>query len=255
MEDECSIGNDETRIFILSSYASNKMNRVPCVLCKTMLHIFDRYPLLDGTFFLSPKQHSKTCIQVKLEGKTSFLTAVCMFCLEGWTGGGIVCRFCFKPWAGSHLILGTMYSYDIFAAMPCCAERFKCNACNQLVCHPEQRFNFFSDYSQMVSCPHCGTQDAHFTKPLSVYMTKDEANKQLQVAQNFQQQLNMQQQQQVIQNQSNFIALNSTSNNLNLQGQACGGAVGGAPGFMGGGILTSATAVAGGSRVHRVNSA
>ena len=58
----------------------------------------------------------------------SFLTAVCMFCLEGWTGGGIVCRFCFKPWAGSHLILGTMYSYDIFAAMPCCAERFKVKA-------------------------------------------------------------------------------------------------------------------------------
>ena len=64
MEDECSIGNDETRIFILSSYASNKMNRVPCVLCKTMLHIFDRYPLLDGTLFLSPKQHNKSCIQV-----------------------------------------------------------------------------------------------------------------------------------------------------------------------------------------------
>ena len=66
MEDECSIGNDETRIFILSSYASNKMNRVPCVLCKNNLHIFDRYPLIDGTFFLSPRQHTKTCIQVKL---------------------------------------------------------------------------------------------------------------------------------------------------------------------------------------------
>ena len=65
MEDECSIGNDETRIFILSSYASNKMNRVPCVLCKNSLSIYDRYPLLDGTFFLSPKQHSKTCVQVK----------------------------------------------------------------------------------------------------------------------------------------------------------------------------------------------
>ena len=64
MEDECSIGNDETRIFILSSFASNKMNRVPCVLCKNVLHIFDRYPLLDGTFFLSPKQHTKSCIQV-----------------------------------------------------------------------------------------------------------------------------------------------------------------------------------------------
>jgi hypothetical protein len=27
MEDECSIGNDETRCFILSNYATNKMNR------------------------------------------------------------------------------------------------------------------------------------------------------------------------------------------------------------------------------------
>ena len=107
----------------------------------------------------------------------------------------------------------------------------------------------------MVSCPNCGTQDAHFTKPLSVYMTKDEANKQLQLAQNFQQQLNMQQQQQIIQNQSNFLGMNPPSNNLNLQGQACGGAVGGSPGFMGGGMLASATAVVGGSRVHRVNSA
>lgn len=146
-----------------------------------------------------------------------------------------------------------MYSYDIFAAMPCCAERFKCNACNQLVCHPEQRFNFFSDYSQMVSCPHCGTQDAHFAKPLSVYITKDEANKQLQLAQNFQQQLTIQQQhQQAIQNQPNFIGLNATVNNLNLQSQACGGAVGGS-GIIGSGILTSAAV--GGLRVHRVNSA
>ena len=44
------------------------------------------------------------------------------------------------------------------------------------MCHPEQPFNFFSDYSQMVSCPQCGTQEYHFAKPLSVYTTKDEAN-------------------------------------------------------------------------------
>lgn len=176
MEDECSIGNDETRIFILSSYASNKMNRVPCVLCKHVMPIFDRYPLIDGTFFLSPRQHSNSCIKVKCEGKTSYMTAVCMGCLEGWTGNGIVCRFCLKPWTGGHLILGTMYSYDIFAAMPCCQKRFQCNTCGQLVCHPEQPFNFFSDYSQMVSCPQCGTQEYHFAKPLSVYTTKDEAS-------------------------------------------------------------------------------
>ena len=34
-------------------------------------------------------------------------------------------RFCLQPWDGSQLILGTMYSYDIFAAVPCCAERLK----------------------------------------------------------------------------------------------------------------------------------
>ncbi len=143
MEDECSIGNDETRIFILSNLASNKMNRVPCVLCNSLLHIFDRYPLVDGTFFLSPRQHNRSCIQVheyfkvnqrslfnirlskvKLEGKTSYLTTVCMGCLEGWTAS-VVCKFCLKPWAGAHLILGTMYSYDIFAAVPCCPERLK----------------------------------------------------------------------------------------------------------------------------------
>ena len=42
MEDECSIGNDETRCFILSNYATNKMNRVPCVLCNCMMNIFER---------------------------------------------------------------------------------------------------------------------------------------------------------------------------------------------------------------------
>ena len=84
-----------------------------------------RYPLVDGTFFLSPRQYNKSCVQVKYEGKVHYLTAVCMGCLEAWPGHAVLCRSCLKPWAGGHLILGTMYSYDIFAAMPCCAERLK----------------------------------------------------------------------------------------------------------------------------------
>jgi len=116
MEDECSIGNDETRCFILSNYATNKMNRVPCVLCGGLMNIFEKYPLIDGTFFLAPRQHTKSCIQVKLEGRTHYLSAVCMGCLEGWNNS-IHCRFCLNVWDGSHLILGTMYSYDIFAAV------------------------------------------------------------------------------------------------------------------------------------------
>lgn len=35
------------------------------------------------------------------------------------------CRFCAQKWEGSSLVLGTMYAYDIFAAMPCCTERLK----------------------------------------------------------------------------------------------------------------------------------
>ena len=43
--------------------------------------------------------------------------------------------------------------------------------------HPEQRFNFFSDYSQMVSCPQCGSQDSHFCKSLAVYVPREDAQK------------------------------------------------------------------------------
>lgn len=165
-EDEGNHGNDDTRCFILSTLASQGRSRVHCVLCEEQLLVFDRYPLVDGTFFLSPRQHAKSCIEVKVEGRTQFLTVVCMGCLEGATGRVINCRFCNQQWDGSSLVLGTMYSYDIFAAMPCCTERIKCNACFKPVLHPAQRLNFFSDYSHMVPCPHCRTLDTHFVKPL-----------------------------------------------------------------------------------------
>lgn len=179
MEDECSIGNDETRCFILSSYATHKMNKVPCVLCNNQMIIFERYPLIDGTFFISPKQHTAASIQVKSEGRMSYLSAICMGCLEGWTAR-LQCRSsaCSKVWDGSQLILGTMYSYDIFAAVPCCAERLKCNSCGHLVIHPDQRINFFSDYSQTVSCPQCGVQDFHFVKPLKhSFLTREDVTR------------------------------------------------------------------------------
>ncbi|KAK9744195.1 Headcase protein [Popillia japonica] len=166
-EDEGNHGNDDTRCFILSTLASQGRSRVHCVLCEDQLLVFDRYPLVDGTFFLSPRQHAKSCIEVKVEGRTQFLSVVCMGCLEGASGRAIRCRFCNQHWDGTSLVLGTMYSYDIFAAMPCCTERIKCNACYKPVLHPSQRLNFFSDYSHMVPCPHCRTLDTHFVKPLS----------------------------------------------------------------------------------------
>lgn len=64
MEDEGNHGNDETRLFILSSLAQHHKSRVTCVLCEDSMLVFDRYPLVDGTFFLSPKQHSPDCTEV-----------------------------------------------------------------------------------------------------------------------------------------------------------------------------------------------
>ncbi|XP_050081885.1 headcase protein [Anopheles aquasalis] len=173
IEDEGNHGNDETRLFILSSLAAQHKSRVACILCEEPMLVFDRYPLVDGTFFLSPKQHAKGCIEVKYENRVQYLTSVCMACLDGVEPNRAVrCRFCAQKWDGSSLVLGTMYSYDIFAAMPCCTERLKCNTCFKLLLHPHQRLNFYSDYSHSVSCPYCSAQDTHFVKPLAYCYTK-----------------------------------------------------------------------------------
>lgn len=168
MEDEGNCGNDETRCFVLSNLAAARMSRVMCVLCQSVMLIFDQYPLIDGTFFLSPRQHRKSCLQVKVDGRLQYLGAVCMGCLEGWNMQ-LRCHFCLKRWQGTSLILGTMYSYDIFAANPCCLDRLKCNNCHKLVVLPEERCNYFSDYSNSLLCPHCGHVDYHFVKSLSTF--------------------------------------------------------------------------------------
>merc|ERR1712008_520553 len=91
-EDECSIGNDETRIFILSSLASNKMNNVPCVLCNAVLAVYDRYPLIDGTFFLSPRQQSRSCIQVSTASGSPKIAPLSLFlCKNKRDSASITC--------------------------------------------------------------------------------------------------------------------------------------------------------------------
>jgi hypothetical protein len=42
------------------------MSKTFCVVCQNAMQIYDRYPLIDGTFFLAPKQYSKACIPVRL---------------------------------------------------------------------------------------------------------------------------------------------------------------------------------------------
>ncbi|XP_025423293.1 headcase protein isoform X1 [Sipha flava] len=173
IEDEGNHGNDETRSFILSSLAAQNQSRVNCVLCSDVMLVFDRYPLVDGTFFLSPKQYNKNAVEVKNEGRVLFLNAVCMKCLDGKDADRkLCCRFCATQWDGSSLIMGTMYAYDVFAAMPCCNERLKCNSCQKALMMPHQRLNYYSDYSRKVTCPHCASVEYHFVKPLALHYTR-----------------------------------------------------------------------------------
>lgn len=73
-----------------------------------------------------PVRFFRMCKQVKNEGRALFLNAVCMKCLDGKDADRkLCCRFCATQWDGSSLIMGTMYAYDVFAAMPCCNERLK----------------------------------------------------------------------------------------------------------------------------------
>jgi hypothetical protein len=163
MEDEGPYGNDEIRCFVLSNLSSNKVTVVRCVCCNVDLPVFDRYPLIDGTFFLSPVRYN-TDLQVLSDHRHLYLNAVCMRCLEG--SNNIRCQACRKQWSGATLILGTMYTYDIFAPMPCCAFRATCKGCRRPILDPGA-FNFYSDYSKLFDCPHCKRRDYHFIKQLS----------------------------------------------------------------------------------------
>ncbi|XP_044727161.1 headcase protein-like isoform X4 [Chrysoperla carnea] len=175
MEDEGNHGNDETRCFILSTLAGMNRPRVHCILCDDEMLVFDRYPLVDGTFFLSPRKHNHSCIEVQQDMRTLYLGAVCMSCLEAKdTSRAIYCCKCGTQWKGSSLVLGTCYSYDIFAAMPCCIDRFNCNNCFQPLLSYNQRLNYFSDYSRLTNCPHCKTPDYHFVKPLAYWYTREQ---------------------------------------------------------------------------------
>lgn len=175
MEDEGPHGNDETRCFVLTNLSTQQVTSVSCVACNIELPIFDKYPLIDGTFFLSPLRYNSD-IQVLFDHKMCFLNAVCMRCLTG-SGRNLSCRACRTPWQGGMLVIGTMYSYDIFAAMPCCAQRLSCKNCRRPILDPGCAFQFFSEYSKVIQCPHCKAEEHHFIKPIQEsYVLKQSFN-------------------------------------------------------------------------------
>ncbi|XP_051951846.1 headcase protein homolog isoform X2 [Xyrauchen texanus] len=60
MEDDAQAGQGEDlRKFILSALSASHRNVVNCALCHHTLPIFEQFPLVDGTLFLSPSRHDE----------------------------------------------------------------------------------------------------------------------------------------------------------------------------------------------------
>lgn len=177
MEDEGPHGNDETRCFVLTNLSTHQVTAARCVVCHYDMPVFDKYPLIDGTFFLSPQRYNSD-LMVLSDHKMLYMNAVCMKCLDGGAGRQLQCRACRSPWLGSAFVIGSMYAYDIFAAMPCCAQRLSCKNCRGGIMDPGCAFQFFSEYSKPIQCPHCKVEDFHFIKPLDAcFSTKSPIRK------------------------------------------------------------------------------
>jgi hypothetical protein len=157
--------DEETRDFVLSNLTNRRMTALRCVMCKTHLPVFDRFPLIDGTMFLSPQAYDQFVVQVIWEGRIQFLNAVCICCLEGASESK--CAACKTPWNGTSFVVGTMYTYDIFAAMPCCQKRLTCKHCRRAVIDVSVGLYYYSQYSRMIICPYCKANDYHFIRSLS----------------------------------------------------------------------------------------
>ncbi|XP_030628722.1 headcase protein homolog isoform X2 [Chanos chanos] len=170
MEDDAQVGQGEDlRKFILSALSASHRNVVHCALCHRTLPIFEQFPLVDGTLFLSPSRHDEIEYDVPchLQGRLMHLYAICVDCLEGVHK--IVCIKCKSRWDGSWHQLGTMYTYDILAASPCCQARLNCKHCGKPVIDVRVGMQYFSEYSNVQQCPHCGNLDYHFVKPFSSF--------------------------------------------------------------------------------------
>ncbi|KAL8577302.1 hypothetical protein ACOMHN_048356 [Nucella lapillus] len=107
------------------------------------------------------------------DGRLQVLNACCMACLEGHNH--IRCVASKQPWDGRTLVVGSMYTYDIFAAVPCCQKRLTCKCCHRAVIDITKGLDYYSQYSHMIICPYCKANDYHFIRSLlETFLTAEE---------------------------------------------------------------------------------
>ena len=165
MEDDGYAAGDETRSFVLSSLAFHRTNTVSCVLCDELLNVYDRYPLLNGTFFLSPIQLHKSSLEVEGKGDDPvYMSAVCLACMVGLNS--IKCLACGKQWNGICHQVGTLYTYDLFSATPCCPASVQCNKCCKPMLEVGKISLSFTSLSSIYECPFCSHRAYHFLKTI-----------------------------------------------------------------------------------------
>lgn len=168
MEDDGYGAGDDTRSFVLSSLAFHRTSFVDCVLCSEKLTVYDQFPLVDGTFYLSPLKPNDSALEVEGKGDDPvYLSAVCLKCLVGINR--VTCCLCSTVWNGNHHQIGTMYTYDLFASFPCCSGSVECKHCQKQLIDPSKVTLSFSQLSLPVQCSHCGSSDYHFIKPITRY--------------------------------------------------------------------------------------
>lgn len=90
MEDDAQVGQGEDlRKFILAALSASHRNVVNCALCHRALPVFEQFPLVDGTLFLSPSRHDEIEYDVPCHLQGTEVVGppphpFCILCLAEW---------------------------------------------------------------------------------------------------------------------------------------------------------------------------
>lgn len=86
----------------------------------------------------------------------------------------------FSCWGGQGAASGTLFSRDeklrgvwlfkkVFLFLCLLQARLNCKHCGKPVIDVRIGMQYFSEYSNVQQCPHCGNLDYHFVKPFSSF--------------------------------------------------------------------------------------
>ncbi|UMM11940.1 hypothetical protein L5515_000966 [Caenorhabditis briggsae] len=167
MEDDCPQGGDDVRLCLLKSLGAHNLRSIPCVQCKDELKVYDKYPLIDGVFYISPVSQFGPKTEISLDGRRFYLQQLCARCLwSDWS-----CKNCGKDewFDGRSFVLGTLYYYDIVSAGRCCPS--VCQTCRQPLGVRDQLATQlangnYATINEQMTCQACGSSKFHLVRDI-----------------------------------------------------------------------------------------